>query len=151
MTGNIDVAQYPEYFFYGAVRLDLSSAIRADINRQHFTVVPRHWYIDAWFICKECHEEFCWGKEVQRFWFEEAGTYVWARPSLCRDCWLKYQERKQLQKRYNVLIGKSLKSDSPVGLKQEMLDTINRLEELSTKSLPEQIMQNRQALMNQLK
>ncbi|MDR0870175.1 MAG: zinc-ribbon domain containing protein [Planctomycetaceae bacterium] len=150
MTGDIDVKQYPEHFFYGAIRLDLSSAKKANISRQNFTVVPRHWYIDAWFICKECNEEFCWSKEVQRFWFEEAGTYVWAHPSLCRDCWLKHQERKQLRKQYDSLIGKALESDSPAVLKQEMLGTINRIEELSTKSLPEQIMQNRRALTNQL-
>ena len=52
LDGDIDVNQYLPGFFHNALRLDLSTAIRSDnVHSQNFSVVPRHWFIDAWFRC----------------------------------------------------------------------------------------------------
>ena len=52
----------PRHFFPRVKKLDYSSAIKADVPRVRMSassVIPRCWYIDAWFDCEKCGKEYC--------------------------------------------------------------------------------------------
>jgi len=75
----------PLHFFFGAIDLDFSTAIRANVEAQDYTVAPRHWYLDARFRCGACNAEFVWSAKEQQAWFETYRFYVDSQPNLCRD------------------------------------------------------------------
>jgi hypothetical protein len=70
LFGESDPHGMPPHFFWGHLRLNYASAIRADTSRQDFTVAPRHWYIDAIFRCVRCDGEFDFTAVEQRSWYE---------------------------------------------------------------------------------
>ncbi len=76
----------PRHLFYRALELDHSTAIRASIDKQNYSVCPRHWYIDATFRCEGCNEDFLWTATEQRAWFEDYGFYVDSIPKECKAC-----------------------------------------------------------------
>src|SRR6185436_18703578 len=70
LFGENNPKRMPKHLFFGAQRLDYKTAQRADISKQHYTVCPRHWYVDATFICSDCGREFVFTASEQRFWYE---------------------------------------------------------------------------------
>lgn len=86
LFGKADPREMPYYFFPGALHIDYSTAARAEITAQDYSVAPRHWYIDATFQCAECGCEFVWSAEEQRVWFETRRISVLSRATRCFDC-----------------------------------------------------------------
>jgi hypothetical protein len=86
LFGEIDPREMPHYFFPGARRIDYSTAVRADITKQNFTVAPRHWYIDVALRCADCGSEFVWKNDEQRDFFETERFPVLSVATLCRRC-----------------------------------------------------------------
>ena len=59
--GSIDnPMQMSSHFFFGAVEIDYSSAVRASVDKQNYSTFPRSWYIDATFACEDCDALFTW-------------------------------------------------------------------------------------------
>ena len=84
----------PSYFFFGAVRMDYRKAERAEVEKQNYTVCPRHWYVDATFVCRDCKEEFVFTASEQRFWYEERKFLPSVVPIRCVACRKKERKRK---------------------------------------------------------
>jgi hypothetical protein len=92
-------------YFYKALSVDYSSAVRADTTKQNFKVCPRHWYVDATFACSDCGREFGFSAEEQRYWFEELRFYVDSQATRCPAC------RKQRRAKYDAPMSHS--NDGP--------------------------------------
>ena len=92
--GDTDPRKMPMHLFYGAIKLDNDTAIRADITVQNYSVCPRHWYIDATFICDGCKQEFCFSATEQKYWYEALRFYVDSQPKKCKSCRQYERDRK---------------------------------------------------------
>ena len=77
--GSTDPKQMPTHFFFGASAVHHHTAIRANIEKQNYSVCPRHWYIDADFKCERCGREFTWSVGEQKVWFEDYFSWVDSR------------------------------------------------------------------------
>ena len=75
----------PAHFFYSA-RVDYSTAVRADISKQNYSVCPRHWYLNAETICTDCSEPFIFSASEQKFWYEDLYFWVDSFPNQCPNC-----------------------------------------------------------------
>ena len=64
--GSTDPKQMPMHLFFGASAVHHHTAIRANIEKQNYSVCPRHWYIDADFKCERCGREFTGVSESRR-------------------------------------------------------------------------------------
>src|SRR5262245_17001054 len=106
--GKSSPRRMPDYFFFGAKRKDFKTAQQADITKQNFTMCPRHWYFDVVFVCRDCSEEFVFGAEEQRFWYEEKFFYVDSLPKRCVQCRKAERGRLELRKRYDAEIADAL-------------------------------------------
>lgn len=139
------------WFFHGADRLDFSTAVRAaHPKKQNYTSVPRLWFIDAWYRCQRCEEEFLWSVEEQEHWFETLGLRVDSMPHLCRSCRHEVDERTDLRKRYDSGIKNSLLKTCSADRKNEMLRIIDRIEELSNTPISDKMSENRRILEKHL-
>ena len=138
----------PEHLFFGARRMDYATAEKADISKQNFTVCPRHWYVDAVFVCHSCKEEFIFTKSEQRFWYEEKQFYVDSRPKRCAKCRKAERTRLELRKRYDSTISQAL-SQSSLETKRDVVSVIDEFEAMG-EQLPEGMVENRSLLRAQL-
>jgi hypothetical protein len=85
----------PDYFFHGAWHVDYSTAVRANVENQNYSIWPRHWYIDAMFTCADCKKDFLFSADEQRFWYEGRRFYVDSRPVRCANCRKKERIRRR--------------------------------------------------------
>ena len=138
----------PSHLFFGSRRLDYSTAQRADISKQNYSVCPRHWYVDATFVCRDCTEEFIFSASEQRFWYEDRHFWIDSMPRQCISCRKKQRTRSNLRKHYDALITIALGS-CPVETKKEVVAIINELE-AAKDEIPEKMKQNRTVLYAQL-
>src|SRR5882724_5042116 len=99
--GDTDPKKMPAYLFGGALHIDYSTAVRADIRKQDFVTCPRHWYVDASFRCTRCEQAFLFSSEEQFFWYEELKFFVDARPKQCKTCRGELRELKALRQEYD--------------------------------------------------
>ena len=155
MDGNINVKGYPSYFFDNVLRVDFSTAIRSkNVKEQNFSVVPRHWFIDAWFLCERCKEEFCWTAEEQKYWFEELKFNVSSCPHCCKECRQVIRLQKQLRQQYDMGIIAALHRSASPKVKKEMLNIIDHMKNFpygrDSGEIPESIRRNRRTLEKQL-
>jgi allantoicase len=152
--GDVDVKHYPTFFFWNVLRMDFSTAIRAEnVEEQNFSRgyhAPRCWFIDAWFRCERCKEEFCWTKEEQKLWFEEYKLRVDSVPHVCPLCRREIYEHVNLRRHYDAGIAAALEKSASVEVKKEMLDIINHLKRYLKDKMPESIQKNLRTLTNQL-
>ena len=152
INGDVDVKQYPSYFFPRVLRMDFSTAIRSqNVLEQDFTSVPRHWFIDAWFVCRRCKEEFCWTAEEQKNWFDEWKFYVDSVPHCCKPCRQAIRSQKQLRDQYAVGIAAALRKSAAPEAKREMIETIDRIIESSDGRISEKFREKRDILERQLR
>jgi hypothetical protein len=151
IDGDVDVQQYPPGFFHHALRMDFSTAIRSEnVLEQYFSVVPRHWFIDAWFRCKQCNEEFCWAAQEQKHWFDELKFYVGVVPNRCKTCRQSIRQRKELRKQYDAEITAALRKSATSEMKKKMLGIIDLLKQSFGNNIPDSIQKNQQTLEKQL-
>ena len=146
--GEDDPRKMPGHFYWGALRRDYASAVRADPERQNYSVVPRYWYLDATFRCARCEEEFTFSATEQRAWYEEYGFYVDAFPKHCLSCRREVRDAKELRREYdrdieNVIGGNDLEA------KKKLAGTIDTLCEIGGE-LPPRMNENRRRLGRQI-
>lgn len=102
--GDTDPRLMPVHFFGGAVHLDHASAIRADIQKQDYSVAPRHWYLDADFQCATCHQEFTWTASEQKAWFEKYRFWIDCHPRHCKKCRAAKRRLQELRWEYDSTV-----------------------------------------------
>lgn len=130
LFGSTDPKRMPSYLFSGAVQLDLSSAVRANVAKQNYSVCPRHWYIDATFLCLDCNALFTWTADEQRTWFEEYGFYVDSHPTRCVKCRRGRRQLKALRQEYDRTVGRA-RAGGSLEEKKRVLSLIDQIEEAS--------------------
>jgi hypothetical protein len=114
--GKADPKEMPLYFFRGALHIDYTTAVRAEVTAQDHAVIPRHWYIDATLRCADCGSEFVWLAEEQRVWFETYRFDVLSLATRCRDCrQVAIKTRGEIAMSARGIPGFAQKVDSQVG------------------------------------
>ncbi len=63
-----------------------------------YDTAPEYYY-DLEFSCQDCGVEENWTAAQQKWWYEEAGGYVFATAIRCRACRAKERERKREARR----------------------------------------------------
>lgn len=127
LFGDTDPKKMPSHFFSDATDFDYSTAFRANIAVQYFSVCPRHWYIDARFQCIKCGKDFLWSAQEQQTWFETYRFWVNSSPRLCRDCRGRRREAIRLRQEYNALIDVA-RSGGTQGQKHRIIEIVDALE-----------------------
>ena len=56
--------------------------------------VPPEYYYDQEFNCIDCGIHQVWTAQQQKWWYEEAGGYIFATANRCRTCREKERTRK---------------------------------------------------------
>lgn len=146
--GRDDPRAMPPHFFYGAVRIDYKSAVRADVARQNCSICPRYWYVDAVFSCERCRSEFIFGTEEQRVWYEDYRFWVDAFPKHCLACRQALRNLKAARREYDQLVDEALKTRK-LEPKRRLARVIDQLYELGGE-LPPRINTNRRRLAREL-
>jgi hypothetical protein len=127
--GNTDPQKMPIHFFWGAIQIDYHTASKANTDKQNYSVCPRHWYVDAHFICQECRRNFIWTASEQKKWFEDYFFWVDSHPKKCRDCRKKERTLNTLRLEYdrNIKIAKSSKN---IEVKKKILRLIEEMNKM---------------------
>jgi hypothetical protein len=149
MFGDNDPRDMPGHLFFNALDIDYSSAVKADISLQDYSVCPRHWYIDARFRCEACAEPFPWPAEEQRAWFETYHFYILSRPKRCRECRAKLRDVLQLRSEYNALVGVA-RAGGSAEQKQRIVELVDDLETYWGGAIPDIMRETRDAFRQQL-
>lgn len=122
------------HFFFGAVQVNLSNAVRANVDKQNYSTCPRYWYVEAVFLCQDCAVQFTWTTDEQGAWFEEYGFYVDSRPTRCMKCRGNKRRLKSLRQEYDRTVGRA-RAGGSLEEKKHVLSLIDQIEELS-KAVP---------------
>lgn len=138
----------PNWLFGNATRLDYSSALKANIQKQNASVVPRYWYIDATVTCDRCEKEFCFTAAEQRVWYEDYGFWIDSFPKHCIVCRRELSEIKAIQQVYDREIARAVGTND-IKLKRRILELINRLIEMGV-DLPPRVREKRRILAAQI-
>lgn len=146
--GRADPRSMPGHFFFGSVRLDYARAVRADTSKQHCSICPRYWYVDATFRCRLCGREFCFTAAEQRHWFEELGFWVDALPRHCHECRVRMREMTALRQEYDRDVQWAL-GVPDLEAKRRLASVIDLLCEMGGE-LPQRINENRRRLVRQI-
>lgn len=149
LSDSCDLRKMPPHFFYRAIRLDLETAVRADVAKQNYSTYPRDWYIDATLQCHRCKTEFIFSAAEQEFWYETLHFYVDVLPFHCPACREAVRAVKDKEKKYAREIADTLRKDASSEAKQSMVEIIDTLLK-ERGSLPKRILQNRAVLEAQL-
>ena len=146
--GDTDPQLMPSHLFWNCIYLDYSTAIRADISKQNYSVCPRHWYIDATFYCTHCKKNFCFTITEQKQWYENQKFWIDSIPKQCKDCRRQIRRKKSLQREYDRNVLHALKSDD-MTQKQRLIDIIDELSSFVA-SLPTALIESRSTLARQI-
>ena len=146
--GRDDPREMPPHFFWGALRLDYGTAIRADTGAQNCSMCPRYWYLAAHFRCERCDAEFEFSAAEQRVWYEEYGFWVDAFPKHCLACRHALRTLKAVRQEYDRSVADTMRGGD-VESKRRMAAVIDQLYELGGE-LPPRINENRRQLANQI-
>jgi hypothetical protein len=138
----------PIHFFYGSLRLDYDSAVRADLDSQNYGVCPRYWYMDAIFPCAGCGAEFSFSAVEQRVWYEEYRFWVDAFPKRCLACRRALRSQAELRQEYDRGVGFAVERGD-LESKRHIASTIDQLYEIGG-DLPPRINENRRRLGRQI-
>ncbi|WP_353962720.1 zinc-ribbon domain containing protein [Acaryochloris thomasi] len=130
------------------MHLDHSSAVRADVSRQNYSVCPRYWYVDATSKCSRCKKMFCFTIADQKRWYEELGFYVDSYAKNCRACRNDERKQKSLRQAYDRDIEATLCSNDIVA-KKCLADVIDELCSYNS-ALPAKLHENRRLLNKQI-
>lgn len=137
------------HFFFGALRLDHATAVRADISKQDYTVCPRHWYVDAHMPCGGCGEIFLWSASEQRAWFEDFRFYVDSRATRCRECRARRRELTALKKQYDQTVAEA-REGRVLAKKKAAVALIDQIASMAD-AVPARMTATRALLMRQIK
>jgi hypothetical protein len=87
------------------------SAIKADIKKQNYSVLPRTIYVDIEKQCIQCNRWFIFYAQEQKYWYEILGFYVDADCLKCVDCRKKEHSIKQMMLDYETLTKKENRTE----------------------------------------
>lgn len=146
--GSTDPQLMPPHLFWRALHIDFSTAIRANITVQDYSVCPRHWYVDARFRCDACAAEFTWSAEEQRAWFETYRFYVDSRPTRCRDCRVQRRNALQLRQEYDALVS-AARAHGTREQKQRVVEIVDELER-AWSGVPDKMRETRDLFRKQI-
>ncbi|MDA1165733.1 MAG: zinc-ribbon domain containing protein [Planctomycetota bacterium] len=142
----------PHFFMCGTyVSLDYGNVLRADIDRQNYTVAPRHWYVDTTIVCRDCGAEFLFSMNEQRVWYEEYRFIVDSFPNRCKSCRFDQREMKRLRQEYDEsIVSATTTSCVDVELKRTLVAVIERLVDFGI-DVPSRILERRDVLFAQIR
>jgi hypothetical protein len=146
--GRVDPRQMPVHLFYGSLRVDYGTAVKADVERQNCSICPRYWYIDAVFRCSRCDAEFTFSAAEQRVWYEDYGFWIDSLPTRCPDCRRALRELKAIRREYDHRVAEVLQSGT-LEAKRHLASLIDQMYELGGE-LPPGINATRRRLANEL-
>lgn len=146
--GSTRPEKMPPHFFCRAKALDYATAVRADIDKQNFSVAPRHWYLDADVVCDMCGEVFRFSVDEQRLWYETYRFYVDSFPRKCLRCRRTSRHMKDLRQQYEARISEALRGRD-VEVKRKLVEIIDSLQAIGA-ILEEKVWENRAVLIRQL-
>ena len=150
--GRDDPQTMPPWLFgcfgQGGVQLHYESAERADITKQHYSVCPRYWYVDATMRCAACDQTFLFSAAEQRRWYEDFRFYIQSLPRHCPACRQNRRQLKSLRQEYDRCIGSALETADP-NLKSRTVAVIDELCE-SGEPLQVKVHENRKILALQI-
>ena len=135
--GNTDPKKMPEHFFWSALSIDYKTAVRADTEKQNYSVCPRHWYIDAEFRCEGCGQEYKWTGGEQKAWFEDYFFWVDSQPRHCQNCRAHRRHLADLRKEYDATIAAARNQGTP-DQKSRIIEIVSELEQAFVR-LPEKM------------
>lgn len=127
------------FYGYRSETIFPESAIRAEITRQNFTVLPRGYYVDILKRCRTCHRPFIFFAREQQHWYEVLGFYIDADCVHCPECQRSNQELRRRFRRFSDSIRRtdiidieleSLVEDAVFLWKAEVLKDEQRLRQL---------------------
>jgi hypothetical protein len=98
----------PPHLFFGSVRIDYSTAVRANAEKQNCSICPRYWCVDAVFPCERCNSEFIFSAAEQRTWYEEYRFWVDSLPKHCLACRQKLRKLKAARQEYDRNVEQAL-------------------------------------------
>ncbi len=142
-----------KHFLPESHRRNYDTAIKADVTKQNFSVMPRCWYIDAWFYCDECKQEFCWTAKEQKHWFEDCTFFVHSYPKKCPACRQKRRVARDAKLIYDKYIHVVRDPSTHPKIKQRVIDAIEQIEQMvqvDGKNLSPAYELTRRILMRQL-
>lgn len=111
--GRSDPKLMPTHLFQGAISLQYETAMRGDIEKQNYSICPRHWYLDAKFQCSRCKIPFLWSAQEQRRWFEDYRFWIDSIPKHCPACRAERRRLAKLRQEYDTLIAQAVKQATP--------------------------------------
>lgn len=147
--GSDQSVKMPMHFFFGALRIDHTTAIRADITKQNYTVCPRHWYVDAFMPCQSCWETFLWSAAEQRLWFEEYHFFVDSQATRCRKCRALKRQITGLKQQYDQTVSEA-RTGRNVDKKKLLIAIIYQLA-CMIGDLPANMTETRKLLLSQIR
>jgi hypothetical protein len=146
--GRNNPREMPLHFFFWSLRVDYSTAVRADVEKQNCSICPRYWYVDATFACRRCGAEFTFSAAEQRVWYEDYGFWVDSLPTHCLDCRRKLRELKGIRQEYDQNVARVLRTGD-LEAKKRLASVIDQLYEIGGE-LPPRIHENRRRLAGQI-
>lgn len=147
--GDTDPKKMPEHFFFDALFINYKVVIPATIEKQDFTVAPRHWYIDAVFKCRKCKDNFTWTAKEQQVWFEEYKLNVDAQPGNCLNCRIKWRELLELRKEYDANVA-TAREQGTVEQKRRIIELISEFEK-ELRKVPDKMLETKKSFERQTK
>ncbi len=147
--GSTDPKKMPSYFFWGVLSVDHESAMRANTDKQNYSVCPRHWYIDADFKCERCGKRFTWTGCEQKAWFEDYFFWVSSHPRHYRKCRVANRHLLELRKVYDATVT-AARNHGTANQKRRIIEIISELEQEFGR-LPKKMMETKELFKRQSK
>jgi hypothetical protein len=146
--GRDNPREIPLHLFFGSLRIDYDTAVRAETERQNCSICPRYWYVDAVFPCARCGAEFTFTAAEQRVWYEDYGFWIDSLPKHCLACRRQLRTLKAARQQYDQGVAQALQTGD-LDAKKRLAGVIDELYELGG-DLPPRINENRRRLANQI-
>jgi hypothetical protein len=147
--GDTDPKKMPQHFFFDALAVHHETAVRARIEKQNYSVCPRHWYVDADFRCERCGSEFTWTANEQKAWFEDYFFWVDSQPCHCRECRGELRRLVELRKEYDANVAAARRAGA-VDQKSRIVEIVSSLEKALGK-LPDKMTETKELFERQIR
>ena len=146
--GNTDPKRVPRHLFFRALSVHHETAVRANIEKQNYSVCPRHWYMDADFECEACGQKFTWTGEEQRAGFEDYFFWVDSQPRHCRECRRELRRLSALRKEYDATVA-AARCRGTTDQKRRIVEIVSELEQVF-RELPARMIETKELFQRQI-
>lgn len=146
--GESDSRKMPSHLFRDALSIDHSTAVAADLDKQNYSVCPRHWYVDADFQCVACLKDFTWAASEQKAWFEDYFFWIDSYPKKCKPCRASHRQLVELRKEYDATVAQAQPRGN-FNEKRRIVEIVGELES-GLGHVPEGIVQTKEVFLRQL-